>query len=95
METDAALVGTNRVVVLNAITHIGLNLTLVVHPCHTELIYTVGNAEAFDEVHLLEFRVFVVLFFDSAKHFFYCLMILGFTREASFQIFQDFLCVHR
>ena len=95
METDAALVGAYSVVVLDAVTHVGLNLALVVHPSHTELIYTIGNAEAFNQVHLLELGVLVVLFFDSAQHLFYCLMILRFIGEASFQIFQDFLCVHK
>ena len=85
VETDAALVGTDGVVMLYSIAHVGLNLTLIVHPVYAELVNSVGDAEALDEVHLVEFRVFVVLFFNCAKHFFYCLMVFRFVGETHLQ----------
>ena len=87
MESDAALVGTDGIVVLYAITHIGLHLSLIIHPCDTELIYSVGNAEAFYQIGLFKFRVLVVLLFNGAQHLLYCLMILGLIGETSFEIF--------
>ena len=94
MEADAALVGTDGIVVLHTVTHVGLHLSLVIYPCHTELIYAVRYAEAFYQVGFLKLRVLVVLFFDSGQYLFDCLMVLRFIREASLEIFQDFLCVH-
>ena len=94
METDTALVGTNGVVVLDTVTHVGLNLTLVIHPCYTELVNSVGDTEALNQINLVKLRVLVVLFFNGTKNLFYCLMILRFVGEASFQVFQYFFCVH-
>ena len=95
METDTAFVRADGIVVLYAVTHVGLDVAFVVHPGHAELIYTVRNTQPFDEVHFVEFRMFVVFFFDCAQHFFYCLMILRFIRKSSFQIFQYFCCIHK
>ena len=50
VETDTAFVRTNSVVVLNTITHVGLNVTLVVSPSNAELNQTIGDAQALDEV---------------------------------------------
>ena len=94
METNAALVRTDDVVVLYTVAHVCLNLALVVNPCDAELIHAVGDAEALYEVHLLKFRVFVVLFFDCSKNFFYCLMILGLVRETTLQVVKYFCCIH-
>ena len=86
METDAAFVGADAVVVLHTITHIGLYFSLVVHPIHAELVDTVGDAEALDELHLLKFRVLVVLFFNCGEHFFDSLMVLGFVGKTEFNL---------
>ncbi len=50
MEADAALVGTDGVVVLHTVAVVGLNLALVVNPCYTELVDAVGDAETLYEV---------------------------------------------
>ena len=89
VETDAALVRADGVVVLHTVAHIGLHVALVVGPRDAELIHAIGNAETFDEVHLIELGVFVVLFFDSAKHFFDRLMVLRLAGETALEVFQD------
>ena len=86
METDTAFVGTDGVVVLYTITHVGLILSLVVHPCHTELVHAIWNAKALDEVHLVKLRVLVVLFLNCAENFFYCLMILRFIWKTTLEV---------
>lgn len=94
MEADTTFVRADGIVVLYTVTHIGAYVALVISPCYTELIYTIGDAEAFDEVCFVKFGVLVVLFFDGTQNLFYCLMILGLIGEASFQIFQNFCCIH-
>ena len=94
MEADTALVGAYGVVVLHAVAHVGLYLTLVVHPCDTERVDAVGDTETFDEVYFVKLGVLVVLFFDCAEYFFYCLMVFRLTWEAPFEVFQYFFCVH-
>lgn len=68
METDTALVRANGVVVLDTVTHVRLNVTLVVDPVHAELYHPVRHTETLDEVVAVEFRMFVVLFLDCAQH---------------------------
>ena len=87
METDTAFVRTDGVVVLYTVTHVGLYVTLVIHPSNTELVNAIGDAKTFNQIGFVELRMFVVLFFNGRKHFFYCLMILRFIGEPSFQIF--------
>ena len=50
VETDTALVRTDNVVVLDAITHVCLHLTLVVNPCYSEFNHTIGNAKTLYQV---------------------------------------------
>ena len=66
METDTAFVRTDCIVVLNAITHISLDIAFIIHPSYTELINSIRNAQAFNQIYFVEFWVFVVFFFDSA-----------------------------
>ena len=65
MITDTAFVRANGVIVLNAITHVCLNVTLVVDPCNAELQYAIGDAKTLNEVALFKLGVLVVLFLDS------------------------------
>ena len=87
METNTTFVRADSVVVLNAVTHVGLNVTLIVHPSHAELVNTVGDAKTFNQIDFVKLWVFVVLFFNCRKYFFHCLMILWFVGEPSLQIF--------
>jgi hypothetical protein len=94
VEADTTLVRANGIVVLDTVAHVGLDVTIVVHPSDTELINTIRNAEALDEVDLVELRMLVVLLLDGAEDLFYCLMILWLVRESLLQILKNFLCVH-
>ena len=60
---------------------------LVIHPSNTELVNAIGDAKTFNQIGFVKLRMFVVLFFNGRKNFFYCLMILRFVGEPSFQIF--------
>ena len=94
MEADTSLVRANDIVVLHAVAHVRLYVTLIVHPVYTELIDTVGDTETLDEIHLLELGVLVVLLFNGAEDFFHCLMIFRLVGESLLQILQYFFCFH-
>ena len=61
METDAALVGADGIVVLHAIAGVHLHIAVVISPCYAECEDSVGDTEALDEIVRLKFGVFVVL----------------------------------
>ena len=71
---------------LHTVAHICLYLALVVHPCDTELVYAVGDAETLYEVNLLEFWMLVVFLLDSSEDLFYCLVILRLIGEATLKV---------
>ena len=81
METETALVRTDGIGVLHTVAHIGLHLALVVDPCDAEGHYTVGHAEALNEVGSLKLGVLVILIFDGGQHFCNGLKIELFTGE--------------
>ncbi len=91
---QTAFVRADGVVVLDAVSHVGLHIPLVVHPCHAELIDTVGHAKALNEVGLLEFRVFVVLLLNGWKYLTDGLDILRLVGKSLFQIFYNLCCIH-
>ena len=66
VETDTAFVRADSVVVLYTVTHVGLDVTFVVHPSDAELVYAIWNTQTFNQVYFVEFRVFVVFLFDSS-----------------------------
>ena len=90
METDAALVRTDGVVVLYAVAHIGLHVALVVYPCHTERNDAVGYAKTLYKVCTVELGVTVVLFFNSAEYLAHCLNVFRLVWEALFQTLYSF-----
>ena len=94
MITQTTFVRANSVVMLDAVTHVGLNLTLVVNPCDTEFIYAIGDTQTLDEVCLLKLGVLVVLFLDGGEYLTYCLNILRLIGKSLFQIFYNFCCIH-
>ena len=68
METNSALVRTDGVVVLDAVTHISLHIAFVVDPVDTELNHSVWYTQTLDEVVAVEFRMFVVLLLNGPKY---------------------------
>ena len=92
--TQTAFVRANSIVVLDTITHVGLNIALIIYPSDTELTNTIGDAKALDEVCLLKLGVLVVLFLDSRKYLRNCLDVLRLIWEALLQLFYNFCCIH-
>ena len=95
VETDTTFVGTNDVVVLDTVTHVGMYLTLVVCPCDTEFDNSVGDAKTLNEVRLLELWVLVVLFLDCRKYLTHCLDVLRLIGEPNFEFLYNLCCVHK
>ena len=94
METDAALVGADGVVELNAVADVVLHLALVVEPGHAEGHDTVGLDHAFHYFIALEFRMLVVDVLYGHEHFFDGLQIFFLTRVLCFQVGHDFVNIH-
>ncbi len=84
MKANATFVWTNSIVVLNAISHIGVSFPLIIYPCYSKLVYSIGNTQTFDKVFLFEFWVLVVDFFDRNQYLLNCLMIFRFIWESPF-----------
>ena len=45
---------------LDTVSHVGLDLSLIIHPGYAEGENTIGNTKTFDQVALFEFGMFVV-----------------------------------
>ena len=72
---------------VHTIAHVGLYVTFIVYPSNTELVNAIGDAKTFNQIGFVKLRMLVILFFNRRKNFFYCLMILRFVGEPSFQVF--------
>ena len=94
METETALVGTDRAVELNAITQIGLHLAGIIHPSHAEGEDTVGLYHALDDLSLLELRMLVVHFLDGVEDFADSLEILALTGVLPLKVSHNFSYFH-
>ena len=94
VETNAAFVRADGVVVLHTVAHVGLYVAFVVNPCHAELNQSVRNAQALNEVGFLKLGMLVVLFFDGAQHLTDGLNVFGLVRESLLQSFYNFYCFH-
>ena len=94
VETKTTLVRANGVVVLNAVTIVGLHVAFVVDPVHAELDDTVGNAQTLNEVLTVKLGVLVVLILDGAQHLTNGLDVLGLARIDLLQSFYYFRCFH-
>ena len=66
METQTAFVRAYCVVVLNAVTCVGLHFALVVNPSYTERVNTIGNAETLYKVGFLKLGMFVVFILNGS-----------------------------
>ena len=91
MESYASLIRAYHIVVLHAVTHVGLYVALVVYPRHAEGDYSVWNAEALDKVGAVKLRMFVVLFFYCCQYLTYGLDILRLVRESLFEVL-NYIC---
>ena len=94
METDATLVRADGIVVLHTVTHVIVNLTLVINPRNTECENTVGDAKTLDEVITFKFGIFIIDIFNRGQNLFHCLNILRLIRETTFQFVDNCYCIH-
>src|SRR5690554_6228129 len=95
MKTDTALIGPDSVVVLYTVSHVGLHVTVVIHPGNAEGMDFVGDDQPFEKIGLFEFRVLIVHLFDGFNHFFYSLKIFRFVWKTSFQKTHYFFTIHK
>ena len=94
METDTTLVRTDGIIVLNTVAHVILHLTLVINPRNAEREDAVRNTQTVNQIISFKFGILIIDIFNSGQHFFHCLDILRFIRETTFQIVDNFNCLH-
>ena len=95
MVAQSPLVGANGVVVLNSVAHIGLYVSFVIDPCHAKFHQPVGDAQPFDEIGFLKFRVLVILIFNRTQYLTHCLNVLRLIGESLLQILYNIHCSHK
>lgn len=66
VKTDTTFVRADRIVMLDTVSHVGLDLSLIIHPGYAKGENTIGNTKTFDQVALFEFGMFVVNLFDCS-----------------------------
>ncbi len=94
METDAALVGTDGIVKLYAITNIVLHLATVVDPGHAECDDAVGLYHALDDFCFFKFGMLVVNVLYADENFLYGLQVLFFAGVLGFKPTQNIINIH-
>ena len=95
METQAALVGANGIVVLHAVTHVCAHVAFVIDPVDTELDDAVGDAQTLDEVGFLKLRMLVVFILDRSEHLAHSLDVLRLIGKLLLQFSYYFGCFHK
>jgi hypothetical protein len=85
MEAQAALVGADRAVELDAVAAVHLDLARVVHPGHTERDDALGLDHALDQAGLLVFGMLFHQRLDALEHLAHCLQEFGLVRIAGGQ----------
>ena len=94
MEAEAALIGTDGAVELDAVAEVRLDLAPVVHPGYPEREDAVGLDHPFDDLRLLEFGMLVVHLFDGFEDFLHGLKVLFLKRILRLELRHDVLCSH-
>ena len=94
MKTDTTFIWAYRIIELYTITVVGLHLTFIIHPRHTESEDTIRFYQSFYDFSFFKFRMLIVYIFDRKKNFLHCLKIFRFTGMLSLQRGHDFLDVH-
>ncbi len=84
METNTPLVGTNGVVVLYPVTHVGLHPALIIHPGHTERVDLIRNHQPLNQIGLFKLRMLVVDILYRLNYLLNSLMILRLIGKTPF-----------
>ena len=69
MEAESALVRADGAIELDPVAEVGLDLTVVVNPGHSESEYPVRLDKTLDDLSFLELGVLVVDFLDGLENF--------------------------
>ena len=94
VEADSSLVRADSIVVLYAVTHIGLDITTVVYPVDTELYDTIRHTQALYQVHTVKLRMLVILLLNGSQNLTDCLDVLRLIGESALEILNNFYCFH-
>ena len=94
MEAQAALVGADGAVELDAVAGVGLDLALVVHPGDAEGEDAVRFDHALDDLRALELGMLVVHVLDGLEHLLYRLEIFVLAGILGLEGGHDVLCLH-
>ena len=89
MEAEASLVWTYCRIELDTVTRVGLHLSTVIYPGHSEREDTVRFYHPLDYLCTLELGVLIVNFLDGLEYFLNSLQILTFTRILGRQPCKD------
>lgn len=81
--------------VLDTVAHVVAHAPLVIYPRHTERKHPVRDAQAFNKIVTLEFRIFVIHILDGGHHLLNCLQILRFVGKPTAQVVKQFCCFHQ
>ena len=94
MEAETALIGTDGTVELDAVTGVGLHLTLVVNPGYAEGEDTVRLYQTLHNLGLLKLGMLVVHILDGFQNFLNSLQILFLQRVLGLEACHDVSCFH-
>ena len=85
MEAQTALVGANRIIKLDTIAGIDLNIALIINPNNLESKLTVGLDDTLSDAVCLKFRVLIVSLLNGSQHLSYCLQVLVLARMTALE----------
>ena len=90
METQTALVGSDRAVVLDSVALIDSDNALIIHPRHSEEDHALGLDEHIEETACFVFGMLVKDDRKAVQNFRHSLMKLGLIGIFRFEFFQNF-----
>ena len=94
METETALVGTDRAVELYTVSEVDLDVTFVIHPRYAESEDAVRLDDTLDDVCLLKLGMLVVDFFDRVEDLLCCLEELFLFSMLLTKLRHNISCFH-
>ena len=95
METDSSFVRTYSIVVLDAVAHVGMHISLIVCPGHPKRENPIGNTEPLDQIAFFKLDIPIIGIFDGIQYLFYCLVVFRFVGKPPFQFCQNVFCFHK
>ena len=68
METDSSFVRTYSIVVLDAVAHIGMHISLIICPGHPKRENPIGNTEPLDQIAFFKLDIPIIGIFDGIQY---------------------------